>query len=64
MLNGQDGNKEKFHFQFEMDSLEMNVGESKQIKIKLLDKNGELAQNPFFISGARKSLSVLPASSA
>ena len=37
MLNGQDGNKEKFHFQFEMDSLEMNVGESKQIKIKLLD---------------------------
>ena len=60
MLNGQDGNKEKFHFQFEMDSLEMNVGESKQIKIKLLDKNGELAQNPFFISGARKSLSVSP----
>ena len=32
-LVGQD----KFHFKFEMDSLEMNVGESKQIKIKLLD---------------------------
>ena len=50
----------KFHFEFEMDSLEIKVGESKQIKIKLLNKDGKLAQNPFFISGARKSLSVSP----
>ena len=37
----------KFHFEFEMDSLEIKVGESKQIKIKLLNKDGILAQNPF-----------------
>ena len=60
ILIGQDENKEKFHFDFEMDSLEIKVGESKQIKIKLLNKDGKLAQNPFFISGARKSLSVSP----
>ena len=47
MLIGQDDNKEKFHFEFAMDSLEMNVGESKEITIKLLTEKGELAQNPF-----------------
>ncbi len=52
--------QEKLHFEFGMDSLIMNVGESKEITIKLLDENGKLAQNPFYVFGERKTLSVSP----
>tara|TARA_B100001250_G_scaffold213546_1_gene183183 strand:- start:4968 stop:7040 length:2073 start_codon:yes stop_codon:yes gene_type:complete len=52
--------QQKFHFEFGMDSLIMNVGESKEITIKLLDENGKLAQNPFYVFGERKTLSVSP----
>ena len=52
--------QEKLHFEFGMDSLIMNVGESKEITIKLLDENGTLAQNPFYVFGERKTLSVSP----
>jgi len=52
--------QEKLHFEFGMDSLIMNVGESKDITIKLLDENGTLAQNPFYVFGERKTLSVSP----
>ena len=58
-LIGQKSN-EKFHFEFEVDSLEMNVGESKVVTIRLLDKEGKLAKNPFNVYGQRKSLSALP----
>ena len=53
---GQENSK----FEFGMDSLIMNVGESKEITIKLLDENGKLAQNPFYVFGERKTLSVFP----
>ena len=36
-LIGQNDNKEKFHFEFGTDSIEIRIGESKEIKIKLLD---------------------------
>jgi len=39
-LIGQDDSKEKFHFEFGMDSLIINVGESKEITIKLLNEKG------------------------
>ena len=52
--------QEKFHFEFGMDSLIINVGESKELTIKLLNKNGKLAQNPFYVFGQRKALSVSP----
>ena len=52
--------QQKFHFEFGMDSLIMNVGESKDITIKLLNENGKLAQNPFYVFGERKTLSVSP----
>ena len=60
MLIAQDENKEKFHFEFDMDSVEIHVGESKEITIRLLDENGKLAQNPFYVFGERKTLSVSP----
>jgi len=50
----------KFHFEFGMDSLIMNVGESKEVTIKLLNENGKLAQNSFYVFGQRKTLSVSP----
>ena len=53
---GQENSK----FEFGMDSLIMNVGESKEITIKLLDENGKLAQNPFYVFWERKTLSVSP----
>ena len=52
--------QENYKFEFGMDSLIMNVGESKEITIKLLDENGKLAQNPFYVFGERKTLSVFP----
>mgnify|MGYP003997180143 FL=1 len=53
--------KEKHHFEFEFDSLDMHVGESKQITIKLLKENGELAKNPFYVFGSpRKTLIATP----
>ena len=59
-LLGQDDNKEKLHFEFETDSIELRIGESKEITIKLLDESGKLAQNPFYVFGQRKALSVSP----
>ena len=53
-LLGQDDNKEKFHFEFETDSIELRVGESKEITIKLLDESGKLAQNKFYVFGKNK----------
>lgn len=53
--------KENPHFEFEFDSLDMHVGESKQIIIKLLNENGDLAESPFYIYGTpRKTLTVSP----
>ncbi|SVC67886.1 uncharacterized protein METZ01_LOCUS320740, partial [marine metagenome] len=60
ILIGQNDNKEKFHFEFEIDSLEINVGESKELTIKLLNTEGKLAQSPFYVFGQRKALSVSP----
>jgi hypothetical protein len=58
IIMGQD--KEKFHFEFETDSIELRIGESKEVTIKLLDEGGKLAQDPFYVFGQRKALSVSP----
>ena len=50
----------QFNFQFEADSIELRVGETREITIKLLDEDGELAQNPFYVFGQRNTLSVSP----
>ena len=47
-------------FDFGADSLEINVGETKQIEIKLLNDKNKLVDNPFYVYGQRKNLSVLP----
>jgi len=60
MVFGQESQQDKFHFEFDMDSVEIHVGESKEITIRLLDENGKLAQNPFYVFGERKTLSVSP----
>ncbi|GIS56514.1 MAG: hypothetical protein CM1200mP1_04520 [Candidatus Neomarinimicrobiota bacterium] len=61
MLIAQDENKEKFHFEFAMDSLEMNVGESKEVTIKLLNaKGGNLGSKSFLCFGQRKSFQYHP----
>jgi hypothetical protein len=58
IIMGQDN--KKFNFEFEADSIELRVGESKEVTIKLLDESGNLAQNPFYVFGQRKTLSVSP----
>ena len=60
LLFAQEKEKETFRFEFEQDSLEINVGQEKQITIRLLDENGDLAQNPFYVFGQRKALSASP----
>ena len=58
---GQEPNDEKkepeFTFSFEPDSLFLKVGEEATVEIRLKDKNGELANNPFYVYGRpRRSL--------
>ena len=60
LLLAQNEEEDKFHFEFENDSLEIKVGEEKQVTIRLLDKNGDLAQSPFYVFGQRKALSASP----
>ena len=60
LLFAQEKEKETFRFEFEQDSLEINVGEEKQVTIKLLNEDGDLAQNPFYVFGQRKALSASP----
>ena len=50
----------QLRFDFGSDSMEVNVGETKEIEIRLLDKNNKLYDNPFYVSGQRKALSVSP----
>ena len=38
----------------------LNVGEVKEIEIKLLNKKNKLVDNPFYVYGQRKTLSVSP----
>ena len=52
----QDG----LRFDFGSDSIEINVGETKEIEIRLLDKNNKLYDNPFSVIGERGSISVSP----
>ena len=60
VIFGQEDQRDKFHFEFDLDSIEIRVGETKEINIRLVDKSGNLAQNPFYVFGARKSLSTTP----
>ena len=60
LVFSQNEKKDQFYFEFEMDSLEINVGETKEITIRLVDSSGDLAQNPFYVFGQRNSLSVSP----
>ena len=65
VIVGQESNDEKkepeFTFSFEPDSLFLKVGEEATVEIRLKDKNGELAQNPFYVYGRpRRSLESSP----
>ena len=56
-----EDSKEKYKFIFEPDSLSLNVGETGTVTIKLVDANGELSQNPFYIFGRpRRALESKP----
>ena len=60
---GQNKNIEKLQFEFEVDSIELHVGETKELTIKLLNEDGDLSQNSFYIFGQRQTLSVSPRTS-
>ena len=47
-------------FIFEPDSISLNVGESKALTVRLVDKDGKQAKGMFMVRGARKALSVEP----
>ena len=57
----QETIENKFEFVFEPDSLFLRVGETGSVTIKLVNSNGELANNPFYIYGRpRRSLESSP----
>ena len=60
---GQNENIEKLQFEFEVDSIELHVGETKELTIKLLNEDGDLSQNSFYVFGQRRALSVSPRTS-
>ena len=60
---GQNEKIEKLQFEFEADSIELHVGESKELTIKLLNEDGDLSQNSFYVFGQRRALSVSPRTS-
>ena len=60
---GQNENIEKLQFEFEVDSIELHVGETKELTIKLLNEDGDLSQNSFYVFGQRGALSVSPRTS-
>ena len=60
---GQNENVEELQFEFEADSIELNVGETKELTIKLLNEDGDLSQNSFYVFGQRRALSVSPRTS-
>ena len=63
IVYGQNDNVEKLQFEFEADSIELNVGETKELTIKLLNEDGDLSQNSFYVFGQRRALSVSPRTS-
>ena len=60
---GQKENTEKLQFEFEVDSIELHVGETKELTIKLLNEDGDLSKNSFYVFGQRRALSVSPRTS-
>ena len=60
---GQKKNTEKLQFEFEVDSIELHVGETKELTIKLLNEDGDLSKNSFYVFGQRRALSVSPRTS-
>ena len=61
---GQDttpAEKDSLHFVFEPDSLFLHVGETGEVKIKLLNQDNELSNNTFYIYGRpRRALESNP----
>lgn len=64
MLFSQEESEEptdSLYFQFEPDSLHLEVGDSAVITIRLLMNDGELSNNPFYVYGRKRgSLSTHP----
>ena len=53
--------EKKLEFIFEPDSLSLHIGETGSVTIKLVDKEGNLANNPFYVYGRpRQSLESSP----
>ena len=49
------------YFQFQPDSIDLDIKDSVFVTIKLLDKNGNLSNNPFFVyGGERGTVSAKP----
>ena len=63
-LIGQPSSDEekKFKFVFEPDTITMNVGEERKVKVRLLDSNGSQASGSFMFRGQRKALTATPRS--
>ena len=49
-----------FKFVFEPDSVSLNVGESKNITVRVVDSEGKQAKMAFMVRGQRKAISVEP----
>lgn len=66
-LIAQEAEPDSLFFQFDRDSLQLDIGDTVQLKIELLNQDGELQNSPFFVfsrgKNARRSITVTPRSS-
>ena len=59
--NKSEKNNDTLRYVFEPDSISLNLGETETVKIKLVDAEGKLSNNPFLIYGQpRRSLKTDP----
>ena len=57
----KEGLEDSLYFQFNPDSLYLEVGDSTVVTIRLLNEDGELSNNPFYVyGGERGTISTYP----
>lgn len=56
----EESEKDSLYFTFEPEELTIEVGDSARVRITLMNDNGAIVENPFYIYGRRRALTTDP----
>ena len=56
----EESEKDSLYFTFEPEELTIEVGDSARVRITLMNDNGAIVENPFYIYGRRRALTTYP----